>query len=158
MLKMRPAFFLLLCILNTLSSAVGTSDSDAADNPFAEYTSWEGESLNITMLPGMQPFKLSANSSPSFTLSMDETQVYDNVTSLNIQKGYTIRGFYVSQCTLLPNAPSMPLEVTDYRNKAVSADIVQMPVPESSKPAKYTDHACHTSLYRGIQEVRLLAD
>ena len=52
----------------------------------------------------------------------------------------------------------MPLEVTDYKNKAVSADIVQMPVPESSKPAKYTDHTCYTSLYRGIQEVRLLAD
>ena len=75
------------------------------------------------MLEGMQPFSLSADSSPDYTLSIDEIPVYNNVTSLMIMKGYTIRGVYVSYCTLQPDTPSMPLVATNHKNKTVPADI-----------------------------------
>ena len=83
--------------------------------------------------------------------------VYDNVTSLSIEKGYIIRGVYVSLCTLLPEAPGMPLEVIGYESEAISADLESMAIPESSVPAEYTDYDCFTWLYLGNKKVTLLA-
>ena len=110
------------------------------------------------MFPGMQPFSLSNNAEIDFSLSIDEILVYDNITSLNIEKGYTIRGVYVSYCTLLPDVRSMLLEVTGYKNETVPPDLELMPVPQSSMPAEYADYNCLTSLYRGNKRVRLSAN
>ena len=52
----------------------------------------------------------------------------------------------------------MPLEATDYKNEAVFADIELKPVPQEFKPAEFADYTCFTSLYRGIQDITLLAN
>ena len=52
----------------------------------------------------------------------------------------------------------MPLEVTGYKNEAVSADLERIPVNQSSTPAEYANYNCFTSLYRGFQEVLLAAN
>ena len=153
-MRLRSAYF-LPWILTTQSSAQITSELDAADNPFAAYTSQEDDLLTVTMFPSMQPFSLSTNTELDFSLSIDEILVYENITSLNIEKGHTIRGVFVSYCTLLPDVPSMLLEVTGYKNEIVSPDLELVPVPKSFMPAKYADYNCLTSLYRGNKRVRL---
>ena len=148
--------FALLVLANYLKAQMIAESQSPAENT-AMYCSWEDDSLTVTMKPGLQPFEV--NTSPGsdlYQLSVDDTLVYDNVTSLTVVNGYTVRGFYASHCSLQFEDPDIALEVIGYEGEVITADLEQMAVPQSSLPDKYEDYSCFTWLYRGNQKAMLL--
>ena len=87
-------------LANCLKAQMIAESLSPAENT-AMYSSWEDDSLTVTMKPGLQPFEVATSpGSDLYPLSVDDTLVYDNVTSLTIVNGNTVRGFYASHCTL----------------------------------------------------------